>query len=118
MALTNTDIEQVRALWGEWVGDGWRLEITVEVEDFTAQINSVWGGLAALFGSDSRYIAVRIWRCPDQEISDTLADAFELPRDLLPTEPRLVFDERCPYTAEALRASVKALARAISSATG
>lgn len=86
--LTLADLEAVAALWGEWVDEGWDLDVVVVGEH-----------QPAVMDPDRPLAAV---------VRATLSLRVRIYHGGVP-----VFDEACPYDGVALRASVAALARTI-----
>lgn len=103
MALTTADVDAVRAQWDEWVAEPFRLDLEVESAPPVVDLSfNVGDRMDVRVSAPDKRVRVRVWH---QTI-----DAFDPPRVEHET---LVFDEPCPYDAEALRASVTVLARTI-----
>jgi hypothetical protein len=94
VALSTEDVDAAVAQWQEWTTDDeFSLLIEVKVDDVSAKLGT--GGLVAHVQSESRYLQVQIYR-----------------------GGAVFFSERCPYDAEALKASIAVLARTIAAHQG
>lgn len=94
MSLTTEDINAVRAQWEEWVADPlFTLTMDVRAEQVGGSMIKS-DGLASRIQAPSRYVSVRIHKA-------------ELHGN------RLLFSQRVPHDARALRTEVQMLARAI-----
>lgn len=113
MPLTSDDLNAVRAQWEEWTA-GWGFELSMEVKEDRARLKSL--ALAQSVGvrlRSSIYIHVEIRKHKNDSDARTHAAYRHTPHPC-PTGPgAVVFSERVPYDAQALRASVAVLSRAI-----
>jgi hypothetical protein len=96
VALSTDDLNAVRAQWEEWVPDGYRLDIEVKAGPTEMQT----------FHSRDGHMAVRAQHSLYCQVEVLTYDGPWAPY-------RIVFSERVPHDAAALRASVTVLARTI-----
>lgn len=98
-SLTHEDLDAARALWQEWVGDGFDLTVIVVGEHEPARMDPDRPlGAIVTAGLSLRIVISMIPTATENGIDVSRA---------------VIFDEACPYDGAALRASVAVLARTI-----